>query len=232
MKRLIPLVLLLCLVTLPGITPAVAAYPVTISVSVDFNGPAGSTRTLSTTPTIPGSSLISHADYQRNTEGGFTVGNIVLSGFPDDVTVWLGDPNAGGVQLTPGPSGYTFTEGDFTGSGVYVLFDDDISPDGPSIVYRLTFVGSPVTPPSGRTGGSGEPTVARDDGPVGQSARIARVNQYAPVYDQPDKTCPVIGKAYLGESILLQRWSGDFCLVLYNGGNNAGWVLGKYIQAD
>lgn len=41
----------------------------------------------------------------------------------------------------------------------------------------------------------------------------------------------VIGWAYLGEIVeLLQRNNDEtWCKVLYNGGNNAGWVHGKFI---
>lgn len=47
----------------------------------------------------------------------------------------------------------------------------------------------------------------------------------------PGTNCDTIGKVYLGDTVELLQWdkSGEWCRLLYGGGNNVGWVHGKYI---
>lgn len=61
-----------------------------------------------------------------------------------------------------------------------------------------------------------------------QRGHIVNVEEYAPVHSGPDSGY-VVGAAYLRHTVKMIQWIGDWCQVLYNNGNNIGWVYGEYI---
>ncbi len=111
--------------------------------------------------------------------------------------------------------------------------------DGGPAILTLAITGGIATithtppappPPSGRTTGGGtEPEAKPQTGPSGQAGVIVG-KQSAPVYEQPDAKSKVIGSATPGESILLTKWSGDWCYILYANEGRAGWVRGAFVK--
>lgn len=65
-------------------------------------------------------------------------------------------------------------------------------------------------------------------------AKIGHVKRYATVYVRPDSKSDVLGKAYLGEEVQLIAYNvgNTWYRIIYNGGNNAGWVPAKYLVVE
>lgn len=132
----------------------------------------------------------------------------------------------GFVSSSNDPSGaYTFTAA-VGPNDILTLSGTNNMPSMTRYSLRITRKDVPPTPHN--LGDSAEPAPYV---PQGEPAKIGNCKEYAPVYERADKKSAVIGKAILGEAILLQRWnSGEtWCRVLYNNGNNIGWVQGKFI---
>lgn len=65
-----------------------------------------------------------------------------------------------------------------------------------------------------------------------QRANIASTSGTANVYAEPNERSQLLGTARAGESVELLQWdsTGTWCKIIYNGGNNAGWVAGVHLK--
>lgn len=115
-------------------------------------------------------------------------------------------------------------------------------------------LGGPVNPPDGGDGGNGDgnnnggnavnpPNGGAQQRPSDSSsddikadypkAVIGNCREWVSARVSDSTKSEVLGKIYLGEEVEILRWNKDktWARVVYNDGNNAGWVLGKYLIA-
>lgn len=114
---------------------------------------------------------------------------------------------------------------DITGFASFTATPSGVTPPQPPINPP-----TPVTPSSPSSSDAALPPVA----PNYQKGRIVRCSEWVNVRGTSSTDGTIIGKAFLGEAIELLEWNqgGTWCKVLYNGGNNAGWIFGKFIKCE
>lgn len=107
------------------------------------------------------------------------------------------------------------------------------------VITATNVVGSDTQPftltvaekaPFGTSGGSAEPEPEPKQ--AHQKATVVGCKESANVRALPSTEAAICGQVFLGETIELLAWdeTGTWCKILYNGGNNVGWLHGKFIR--
>ena len=133
-----------------------------------------------------------------------------------NITVAAGasvSPESGGVQDFTNPVTYTVTaqngfEQDYTVTVVLA--------EGPSGSGNVYYGSEPEPAPRSNY----------------EKAIVVNVKEWANVRSGPGIDTEIAGRVYLGEQIELLQWNKDetWCKVLYNDGNNLGWLHYKFIK--
>lgn len=81
-------------------------------------------------------------------------------------------------------------------------------------------------------GGSSDDWEPVEDIKSYEQAIVIKCREWANVRSGPSTDHEIVGQVYLGETIELLQWNKDetWCKILYNGGNNLGWLYYKFIK--
>lgn len=160
-------------------------------------------------------SSVTDSDFYNNTSGN--VGSALYS--QEDLTV-------DGANYF---DGNTDSHGDPNGNAPEGRENLGIYMDGASLIMGAGAELIEGRRPSPQPGHGGEPS--RGPAPVYEKAVIGNCKEWVNVRSGPGMDSEVFGRAYLGEIVELLQWNDGetWCKVLFSGGNNAGWVHGKFI---
>lgn len=135
------------------------------------------------------------------------------------------------VQAKEGPRAFTVTAKTGLAPGVYTATIVVIEAPGTgheaegrfSIMLTVTDGGNVLV-----DGGNNENNVLIVEY---EKARIGNCREWVNVRSGPGTEYEIIGRAYLNEKIELLQWNKDetWCDIIYNGGNNRGWVYWTFI---
>lgn len=101
---------------------------------------------------------------------------------------------------------------------------------GMALDHTYTLTVTRASQPPKPAAGAKEET-APPQKPAYEQAKIGRCKEWANVRSGPGVAFDIIGQAKLGETVELLEWSADgaWCRAFYNGGNNIGWIHGRFI---
>lgn len=174
-------------------------------------------------PYLEGSCTVRHEDGWDPMNGGA----VTITFAPSTIQSYSGRFYF--VSKNPNGTGIVYSAAvDITGSGI--ASTDQPDPPGPPDQPDPPGPPNPPAPPAVNNSSTDtfEPVSRQNH----EKATVVKAKNGADIRVGPGKSYDVIGQVKNGETIELLEWNANesWCKVLYNNGNNLGWLYYKYIE--